>query len=62
MDRSGWKVCVQCGAPVLDPAGRPRAQLYDEKLFNKTKILKLVQCDRWVCSLLFLMSDLTEES
>ena len=35
------KVCVECGHKVADSE-----QLYHEKLFKKTKILKLLQCDK----------------
>ena len=35
------KVCVQCGREV----GYNVTQLYHQKLFQKTKILKLLQCE-----------------
>ena len=36
------KVCIECGEP-LPPSV---TKLYHERLFKKTKILKLVQCER----------------
>ena len=36
------KVCIECGEPL--PASVTK--LYHERLFKKTKILKLVQCER----------------
>ena len=35
------KVCIQCGREV----GHNVTQLYHQKLFKKTKILKLLQCE-----------------
>eukprot|EP00092_Neocalanus_flemingeri_P035455 GFUD01038580.1.p1 GENE.GFUD01038580.1~~GFUD01038580.1.p1 ORF type:complete len:235 (-),score=37.35 GFUD01038580.1:51-755(-) len=39
------KICINCGLPVLDRNGTKVTQLYDEKLYKKSKILKLLQCE-----------------
>ena len=36
------KVCIECGEPLPSSV----TKLYHERLFKKTKILKLVQCER----------------
>ena len=36
------KVCIECGEPLSASV----TKLYHERLFKKTKILKLVQCER----------------
>jgi len=38
------KVCINCGLPVKDKCGRRLSQMYDETLYKKCKILKLVEC------------------
>lgn len=38
------KVCVNCGAYVTDKSGQRLSKLYDEPLFKKSSILKLVEC------------------
>ena len=40
------KVCINCGALVINENGELASKLYDEKLYNKSKIIKLLQCDR----------------
>ena len=39
------KVCINCGALVINENGELASQLYDEKLYNKSKIIKLQHCD-----------------
>jgi len=39
-----FKVCVNCGAYVTDKSGRRLSKLYDEPLYKKSSILKLVEC------------------
>ena len=39
------KICTHCGALLLNRhTGRPAKQLYDEDLFVKSKILRLLDC------------------
>lgn len=40
------KICIHCGAPVLTRQGQPAQALFDQELFRKSKILKLLEC-RW---------------
>ena len=37
------KFCTHCGAQVLTKHGKPAKELYDEDLFKKSNILKLVR-------------------
>lgn len=39
-----YKVCINCGAYVTDKSGRQLSKLYDEPLYKKSAILKLVEC------------------
>ena len=39
------KVCINCGALVINENGELACKLYDEKLYNKSKIIKLLHCD-----------------
>jgi len=39
-----YKVCINCGAYVTDKSGRRLSKLYDEPLYKKSSILKLVEC------------------
>merc|ERR1712215_326265 len=39
------KVCVNCGSPVMDKNGDKVTQLLNEKLYKKSQILKLLQCE-----------------
>merc|ERR1719187_2812823 len=38
------KVCINCGASVRDKLGNSVHKLYDEALYKKTKIVKLISC------------------
>ena len=38
------KVCINCGSPVLNKNGESR-HLFDENLYKKSKILKLLPCE-----------------
>jgi len=38
------KVCINCGVVVRDKSGKLLTKLYDEALYKKSKILKLVEC------------------
>ena len=38
------KVCIHCGLVVTDESGEAVTKLYDEKLYKKSRIIKLVQC------------------
>jgi len=38
------KVCINCGITVTNDNGEAVSKLYDEKLYKKSRILKLVQC------------------
>jgi len=38
------KVCVNCGAEILDKRGQPLNQVYDKALSNKSGIIRLVEC------------------
>jgi len=40
------KVCINCGLQVLDKNGEQVLKLFDEKLYKKSKILKLLQCEK----------------
>lgn len=46
MASDGSKVCINCGAIALDKSGARLTKLYDETLYKKSKILKLVECRR----------------
>ena len=46
MGSDGSKVCINCGAIALDKSGARLTKLYDETLYKKSKILKLVECRR----------------
>ena len=41
---SNAKYCTHCGKAVLTRRGRPATELYDEDLFRKSNILKLLDC------------------
>ena len=38
------KYCTHCGEPVLTRRGLAATELYDEDLFRKSNILKLLDC------------------
>jgi len=38
------KVCVNCGAEILDKRGKPLNQVYDKELSDKSGIIRLVEC------------------
>lgn len=40
------KVCINCGAFVTDKSGRRLSKLYDEPLYKKSSILKIVECSK----------------
>jgi len=40
------KICINCGAPVLGKNGEESSKLFDENLYKKTKILKLLPCEK----------------
>lgn len=37
-------VCVNCGVEVLDEKGEEKREVYDEKLYKSTGIIKLIEC------------------
>lgn len=37
--------CTHCGEGLVDRQGKPAVQLYDEDLYKKSKILKLMACN-----------------
>ena len=39
------KICIHCGFPVLDKNDSQVSKLFDENLYKKSKILKLLQCE-----------------
>ena len=41
-----YKVCINCGSAVTNDTGEAVSKLYDEKLYNKSKIIKLLQCSQ----------------
>jgi len=40
----GEKYCTRCGAALKTKGGKPAVQVYDEDLFAKSKILRLLDC------------------
>jgi len=39
------KICINCGSPVLNKNGQ-EGKLFDENLYKKSKILKLLPCEK----------------
>ena len=37
-------VCVNCGVEVVDEKGVQAREVYDEKLYKSTGIIKLIEC------------------
>ncbi|TRY77116.1 hypothetical protein TCAL_00048 [Tigriopus californicus] len=40
----GSKICIHCGASVVTRQGQPAQALFDQELYRKSKILKLLEC------------------
>ena len=38
------KVCINCGSVVTNESGEAVTKLYDSKLYNKSRIIKLLAC------------------